>query len=74
MGRSVPTARQILEEFSKDLYRMADIMPEADARILREIIIRGRKHSAEISYAGIDPYIGFLIALIIDLYRDHTEK
>ena len=68
MGRSQPTARQVLEDLSKQVERMCGLMPSGDAAILRQLIIMGRKHAPESSYAGLDPYIGFLIGMMLELY------
>ncbi len=73
MGRSVPTARQVLENLAEDLDRMASIMPQSQAAIMHDMVMMGRRHSAEISYSGVDPYTGFLISIIIDLYSRIRE-
>lgn len=73
MGRSVPTARQVLEELAGNLDRMESIMPQSQAAIMHDLVMMGRKHSAEISYSGVDPYTGFLISIIIELYSRIME-
>ncbi len=74
MGRSVPTARQVMEDLSRDIMRMAHIMQPGDAEILEHMIMLGKKHSAEISYSGIDPNIGFVLSILMELYRKSCKE
>ncbi len=74
MGRSIPTARQVMENLSRDIMRMADLMQSGDADILKQIIMLGKKHSAEISYSGIDPYLGFVLSILLEVCRKSCQE
>lgn len=67
MGRTVLTARQIMDMVEKRYRSMEKIMCQEDTEMLEEIIRSGRKHSPEISYAGEDVETGILLFSIIEI-------
>jgi len=63
-----------MENLSRDIMRMADLMQSGDADILKQIIMLGKKHSAEISYSGIDPYLGFVLSILLEVCRKSCQE
>ena len=49
---------------------MQSIMVISDRKISMDLVTKGRKHSAEISYSLIDPEIGFLFSILIEMQRE----
>jgi hypothetical protein len=66
MGRTTPTARQSIERIAESVEKMCSLMNSTDARIARDLLAKGRKRSAEISFSAIDPETGFILALQIE--------
>lgn len=69
MGRTTPTVRQKMEEIVRKYSRMKALMRAEDAEVFDQILLLGRKHSPEISMAGVDPEIGFLISVILEMMK-----
>ncbi|MCL4332806.1 MAG: hypothetical protein M1162_04760 [Candidatus Thermoplasmatota archaeon] len=69
MGRSTPTVRQSTNSIVEKYERMKSCMRSSDIPFFEELIKMGRKHSPEISEAGIDPEIGFLISALIEILK-----
>ncbi len=69
MGRTSPTARQSIDRICDLLEKMGSLMNETDIDILKTLILKGRKRSAEISYSLIDPEYGFIIAILLDMQK-----
>lgn len=69
MGRTTPTARQSMERIADSIEKMCSIMNSTDSEIARTLSIKGRKRSAEISFSSIDPEIGFLFAMLIEIEK-----
>lgn len=67
MGRTVLTARQIMDMVEKRYRTMEKIMCREDAEMLEDIIRNGRKHSPEISYSGEEAETGILLFSIIEV-------
>lgn len=63
-----------MEDLSRDIMKMADLMQAGDAEMLKAIVMMGRKHSAEVSYSGIDPYIGFIISVLMEMCRKSPRE
>ncbi|AKA48170.1 hypothetical protein IX51_02595 [uncultured archaeon] len=77
MGRTTPTVRQKMEIIAQKYGRMRSIMRAEDVEIFDRIMLMGRKHSPEISMAGIDPETGFLMSVILEmmkLFRQGEEE
>jgi hypothetical protein len=70
MGRTTPTARQSIDRIAESIEKMCSLMNSTDARIARDLIAKGRKRSAEISFSAIDPETGFLIALLLEIEKE----
>ncbi|KAA8922239.1 hypothetical protein [Thermoplasma sp.] len=69
MGRSTPSTRQSLDILISGMEEMKKVMRTRDAEILQDLIKLGRMHAAEISYAGIDVELGFLISVLIEVVK-----
>lgn len=69
MGRTTPTVRQKLEEITQKYGRMKSIMRAEDAEVFDRMLLLGRKHTPEISMAGPDPEIGFLLSIILEMMK-----
>ncbi len=69
MGRTTPTVRMKMEEIAGRYSRMRSLMRREDVDILDRVLLMGRKHSPEVSMAGVDPEAGFLISVIIELMK-----
>ena len=69
-GRTTPTARQSLERIAGLIEKMQSIMVTSDRKISMDLVSKGRRHSAEISYSLIDPEIGFLFSILIEMQRE----
>ncbi len=69
MGRTTPTVRQKMEELVHKYGRMKAIMRAEDAELFDRMLLLGRKHSPEISMAGVDPEIGFLMSVILEMMK-----
>lgn len=67
MGRTVPTVRQSMDLLASRVQKMIQIMNSEDAGDLNSILVKGRKHAHEVSYAGLDAHYGFLLSMIIEL-------
>lgn len=74
MGRTTPTVRQKMEEMVRKYSRMKGIMRAEDAEILDRILIMGRRHSPEVSMAGLDADIGFVLSVLIELMKSNTSR
>ncbi|MCY0851248.1 hypothetical protein [Thermoplasma acidophilum] len=69
MGRSTPSTRQALDMIISGMEEMKKVMRTGDAEILEELVRLGKQHAAEISYAGIDVQLGFLLAMILEVAK-----
>lgn len=69
MGRTIPTVRQSMEIIADKYGKMRKVMRREDAEILNEFLLMGRKHSPEISYGAIDPEIGFILSILIEMMK-----
>lgn len=74
MGRTTPTVRMKMESIVQKYSRMRSLMRREDVEVLDRILLMGRKHSPEISMAGVDPEMGFLMSVIIELMKAATEE
>ncbi|MCL5804180.1 MAG: hypothetical protein M1306_02625 [Candidatus Thermoplasmatota archaeon] len=45
-------------------------MVTSDRKISMDLVSKGRRHSAEISYSLMDPEIGFLFSILIEMQRE----
>lgn len=63
------TARQIMDTVEKRYRIMERIMCLEDMEMVEEIIRSGRKHSPEISYAGVDTETGILLLALVDVMK-----
>lgn len=70
MGRTVPTVRQSMEILASRIQKMTQIMNSDDAANLASILVKGRKHAHEVSYAGLDTDFGFLLSMIMELEKE----
>ncbi|MGC8514932.1 MAG: hypothetical protein ACP5OC_02200 [Thermoplasmata archaeon] len=70
MGRTTPTARQSIERIAESIEKMCSLMNSTDARIARDLVAKGRKRSAEISFSAIDPETGFILALLLEIEKE----
>jgi hypothetical protein len=70
MGRTTPTARQSIERIAESVEKMCSLMNSTDARIARDLLAKGRKRSAEISFSAIDPETGFILALLLEIEKE----
>ena len=69
MGRTTPTARQSIERIAESIEKMCILMNSTDARIARDLLAKGRKRSAAISFSAIEPEIGFLLAMLLEVEK-----
>lgn len=70
MGRTIPTVRQNMEALAARLQKMAQIMNSDDSGYLNNILVMGRRHAHEVSYAGMDVEYGFLLSIILELEKE----
>lgn len=70
MGRTVPTVRQSMEILANNLQKMSEIMNSDDADLLNSILMKGRRHAHEVSYASLDVNYGFLLSIIIEMEKE----
>lgn len=70
MGRTIPTVRQSMDMLAARLQKMAEIMNSDDADNLNSILVKGRRHAHEVSYAGIDVDYGFLLSMMLELEKE----
>lgn len=69
MGRTTPTVRQKMESMVQKYGRMRSIMRAEDVELFDRIMLMGRKHSPEVSMAGVDPETGFMISVMLELMK-----
>lgn len=74
MGRTTPTVRQKMESMVREYGKMRAIMRAEDIEIFDRIMLMGRKHSPEISMAGIDPEMGFIISVLMELMKQYGRS
>lgn len=70
MGRTTQTARQSIDRIAESIEKMCSLMNSTDARITRDLLAKGRKRSAEISFSAIDPETGFILALLLEIEKE----
>lgn len=69
MGRSTPTLRQSTDTLVERFSRMKSCMRSSDMEWFDALIRMGRKHSPEISEAGLDPETGFFISALMEILK-----
>lgn len=69
MGRTTPTVRMEMEAIAKKYGRMKALMRAEDVEIFDRMLLMGRKHSPEVSMAGIDPEMGFIISIMLEIMK-----
>ncbi len=74
MGRTTPTVRMKMENIAQKYGRMRSLMRREDIEILERMLLMGRKHSPEISMAGVDPEMGFVISVIIEMMKERKRE
>ncbi|MGC8505803.1 MAG: hypothetical protein ACP5NK_03740 [Thermoplasmata archaeon] len=70
MGRSTPTVRQYFNSISAVYGKMESMMRSEDIPYLHELIKMGKLHSPEVSTAGMNPEIGFIVSILIEIMKD----
>lgn len=77
MGRTTPTVRQRMEEIAGKYGKMKALMRAGDVELFDRMLLMGRKHSPEVSMAGVDPEMGFIISVMLEIMKMQntvTEK
>ena len=69
MGRSTPTVRQSTNSIVEKYARMKTCMRSKDIEIFEELIRMGRKHSPEVSEAGLDAETGFTLSALLEILK-----
>ncbi|MFG1519579.1 MAG: hypothetical protein AAE977_03775 [Thermoplasmataceae archaeon] len=70
MGRSTPTVRQYFNAISSVYSKMESMMRSEDIPYLQELIKMGKAHSPEVSTAGMNPEIGFIVSILIEMMKN----
>ncbi len=73
MGRSTPTVRQYFNSISSVYSKMESMMRSEDIPYLQELIKMGKTHSPEVSVAGMNPEIGFIVSILIEIMKDFDK-
>lgn len=63
-----------MENIAQKYGRMRSLMRREDIEILERMLLMGRKHSPEISMAGVDPEMGFVISVIIEMMKERKRE
>lgn len=63
-----------LEAIARRYGRMRSLMRAEDVEIFEKLLLMGRKHSPEISMAGIDPENGFIISILLEILKLQTAE
>lgn len=69
MGRTTPTVRMEMEALAKKYGKMRSLMRSEDVEIFERMLLMGRKHSPEVSMAGIGPEMGFIISIMLEIMK-----